>query len=260
MEAAAQVKEDYGKTATEYTSLSDLPQGVLEAQLIEQAIGDATGLLVLDIGGGSAVHARQAIDAGAKRVDIVDISPEMMKVGQEIESSLGRQDRIRFYEADVSKPLDQVPLEQQYDIVMANWVFDHAGTVETLEGMWQNIGTYLKPGGKFLGIRVADLRSPVFAEGGPAPEYGTLFKDLEPISGGLKYTVVVYTNPRFDFEATSMEVSYSGSLDMHHKYGIVDVETLALENTKIVKENPEFWRPFLENPFFVVVKGQKKQA
>jgi SAM-dependent methyltransferase len=51
-------------------------------------LGDCTGLKVLDVGGGSGLHARKAIDAGATVVDVVDISPEMMRAGQEIETSL----------------------------------------------------------------------------------------------------------------------------------------------------------------------------
>ncbi|KFA62964.1 hypothetical protein S40285_08912 [Stachybotrys chlorohalonatus IBT 40285] len=262
MSKATQVKDDYDRTATQYAGLEYLPTGVLEAQLIAKAIGDATDISVLDIGGGGGIHARQAVNAGAKRVDIVDLSPQMLKVAQEAEKSLGRTDRIRFYEADVSKSLDHLPLDQQYDIVMANWVFDHAGSVEILEGMWRNIATYLKPGGKFLGIRVANLHSGNITQLNIAgtDKYGTTFKGLEAIPGGVKYKVVVLTDPAFDFEGTSMDISSSGSMDLHHKYGLTDIETISYEETEVVKADLDFWNVFLQNPFFTVVKAKKQVA
>jgi SAM-dependent methyltransferase len=259
MSNVAQVKEDYDRTAPEYTNYLDSPQGILEQQLVEKAIGDATGLLVLDVGGGSGAHARRAVDLGAKRVDVVDVSPEMLRVGKETEATLGREGRIRYYEADVSKPLDHLPLDKQYDIVMANWVFDHAGSLELLEGMWSNISAYLKPGGKFLGIRIADLESPACCEGAEpnAGRYGASFRDHEPIPGGKKYIVKFHTKPPFEFEATSMAVSYSGSTEMHTKYGFTDVQVLPVEEEEVVKKDPEFWASFVQRPFFAVVVANK---
>jgi SAM-dependent methyltransferase len=262
MSTATQVKDDYDRTARQYASLEYLPTGVLEAQLIAKAIGDATDLFVLDIGGGGGIHARQAVDAGAKRVDIVDLSPRMLKVAQEAEKPLERNDRIRFYEADVSKPLNHLPLDQQYEIVMANWVFDPAGSVEVLEGMWRNIATYLKPGGKFLGVRVANLQSDNITQINIAwtDKYGTTFKGLEAIPGGVKYKVVLLTDPAFDFEGTSMDASSSGSMELHHKYGLIDIETIPYEETEVVKADVDFWNVFLQNPFFTVVKAKKQVA
>lgn len=90
----------------------------------------------------------------------------MLRIGEEAEkTNNGRHDRIRWLEADVSKPLGHLPLlRDSYDMAMANWVFDHAGTIEGLEGMWGNVRAYLKPGGRFVGVRGGDLTNPVMAE------------------------------------------------------------------------------------------------
>ena len=84
----------------------------------------------------------------------------MMQAGQKIEKSLGRgEEVIHWIEGDASKPesLARLPLrfkEEGYDMVTANWLFDHAGSMDTLDGMFRSVVAYLKPGGRFVGTRV----------------------------------------------------------------------------------------------------------
>lgn len=255
MSTAQEAKQIYKETAPVYDLIPLVPAGVLESQLIKHAIGDATGLTVLDLGGGSGLHAREAVDAGAKTVDIVDISPDMMQRAMDAETALGREGRVRFFEADVSEPLDHLQLpEKQYDIVMANWVLDHAGSEEIIEGMWRNIAAYLKPGGKFLGVRIADL----FAGPAHMEKYGATFKGLGKIPGGSTFTVCIHGDAPFEFDAASMEVSYSGSTKLHHKYGLTDVKTVPYEAAEILREDMEYWDMFLQKPFFAVVTAAKQ--
>ncbi|RYP58859.1 hypothetical protein DL769_008772 [Monosporascus sp. CRB-8-3] len=203
---------------------------------MEPALGDCTGAAVLDLGGGTGLRARQAIDAGATSVD-VDLSPEMVRMEQDIETSLGRHDVIRWLIADVSKPLGHLPL-REYDLVMANWVFDHAGTIEELESMWRNVVACLKPGGRFVGIRACDPRRPAFANG--QARYGVTYKDFAEISGGLRFRYTLHTSPPVEFECASMEISYPGSTAMHEKHGLCDVEIEPYENAEILMSDPEF--------------------
>lgn len=253
MSTADQVKEDYHKHAKTYDQdYIILPVGCLESELMKNALGDTTGLVILDLGGGSGIHAREAIDAGAARVDIVDISPEMLAVAMDAEKNLGREGRIRTFEADVSKPMDHLRLET-YDVVMANWVFDHAGTVENLEGMWQNIAKFLKPGAKFLGIRVEDPWGPSLRG-----KYGVRYKNIREITDGVAYTVEMLNDPPWEFEGTSLEISFSGSLELHEKYGLENVSVVPCDNTESVNKDPEFWKLFLEHPPYAVIQGFKK--
>lgn len=166
MTVASRKKTQYEEMAIEYNGYEDLPVARLEAELIGKALGDCTGLAVLDLGGGSGVYARQAVRAGAQQVDVVDISESMMRIGREIEDKTPGKSRIRWLLGDISKPLadqgvDTLP-RGQYDITMANWVFDHAHTIDDLKGMWENIAMSLKPGGKFIGVRaIARESSPI---------------------------------------------------------------------------------------------------
>ena len=123
----------YNSIAQSYASYDSLPLARLEHELVTKAIGDCTGLTVLDLGGGNGQYARRAIELGAELVDVVDISPAMLEVGIEIEQKLGREGRIRWFEADAAKAMHHLPLMPDgYDVVMCNWLFDHAETDEVI--------------------------------------------------------------------------------------------------------------------------------
>ena len=182
MTTASGEKEQYDEMAVEYNSYEDLPVARLEAELISTALGDCTGLTILDLGGGSGSYARMAVRQGAHRVDVVDISEAMMQIGQTIEATSPTSSsssspslspsssssstpppnptRINYILADATTPLtSQSPPgllpPGSYDIAMANWLFDHARSPADLHSMWSNIATFLKPhgAGKFIGIR-----------------------------------------------------------------------------------------------------------
>lgn len=77
-----------------------------------------------------------------------------MSAGQKIEESLGRSTKVlQWFEADVSRSEDLARLQlrfkdEGYDIVMANWLFDHAASMDVLDGMMRSCVAYLKPGGR----------------------------------------------------------------------------------------------------------------
>lgn len=110
---------------------NSLPLAVLEREMLSKAIGDCAGMTVLDLGGGNGQYARKAVELGAAQVDVIDISPAMLELGQQIETSSGRDSKIRWFEGDATKTLQHLPLlPESYDVVMCNWVFDHASNEE----------------------------------------------------------------------------------------------------------------------------------
>lgn len=254
MSSAEQIKQDYNKSAKSYNDASHVPSITLESQLIKMALGDASGLIALDLGGGAGLHAREAIELGASRVDIVDLSSEMLKVAQDVEESIGRKDRIRCYEANVAKPMNHLPLDKEYDIVMANWIFDHASEIEILEGMWQNISKYLKPGGIFVGVRVADLHGPAASD----EKYGVSMRNPKPVPGGFTYTTIVHADDPWDFQGTSLDISRSGSFELHEKYGLKDIQIMPHEKAEAMQNDPSFWELWRQRPVFAVVRGTKR--
>ena len=248
--------------AIEYNSYDDLPIAHLEAELIRTALGNCTGLVVLDLGGGSGTYARQAVEAGAKQVDVVDISDAMMRVGKDIEDKLSKESRIRWILADASKPMadqgaDVLP-PGQYDIVMANWVFDHAHTVDDLRGMWLNITTSLKPGAKFIGIRA--IAPGCFAEHNTKEgKYGCLRTDIKQIPGGVECKATLLTNPPFTVGVTLMEDCYKMIDDIPRQLGLTDFGTVPDIESDVVKSDPKFWKDHLEEPGFAVVTARRAE-
>lgn len=191
------------------------------------------------------------------------VSPEMMDVGKQIEDSLGRGDKVlQYFEADVSRPdeLARLPLrfkEEGYDLVMANWLLDHASNAEVLDGMLRSITAYLKPGGYFIGTRVFNNPRAASAVSG---KHGVTFRDFEEVPGGLSYRYVVHIDPPVQFDAGSMEVTYDPAKmhDLHAGYGLVNTEIEPYENASWIRSDPDYWKLFLEEPHMAIVKARKK--
>ncbi|KAK5044904.1 hypothetical protein LTR84_010276 [Exophiala bonariae] len=249
MDAENAVQENYDKNADAYGQFLATPLGTLEKQLFDLSIKDCDGLRVLDLGGGTGLRARDALNAGARQVDVVDISHEMMRVGQEYEKSIAR-DCITWYHGDVSKPLDHLPLSL-YDLVIANGVFDHASNADELEAMWRNAAAYLKPGGRVIANRNNPL-SQSAAHG----KYGVTFTDFQHFAGGLSFRYRMTTDPPLEFESLALEVYYSGSLEIPGKF-FEDFQNVPWDETPVVKADLEFWELYLADPILYIFTARK---
>ncbi|KAK0639614.1 hypothetical protein B0T16DRAFT_395311 [Cercophora newfieldiana] len=227
------------------TQTRDIPCSKLEAQLTLSALGPYTNLHILDLGGGSGLHARRAISAGAASVDVLDISVEMKKIGQDIEAQLGRgpgtgKEKTRWFAADLSRPLS----EQDVHAELRSEGYD-----VDLRAIWGNVVAYLKPVGKFLGVRVQNVRAEYMARG----KYGVTFTEVEEIPGGLAYNCNCLTEPPFSFGATSMEETYKLEDTIPRELGLVGIEAVNPEETEVVKGDVEFWKDFVADPNLTVV-------
>ena len=257
MSAPAQAREDYDKTATVYDDYNLLPSGRLESELIKIALGDCNNLIILDLGGGTGLHAREAIELGAAHVDVIDVSSSMLDVGrksvQDTDSATAQ--KLRFFQADVSKPLSHLPLQSGgYDVVMANWIFSFADSMPVLEGMFRNIAGYLKPGGRFIGVRDADPWSPALE----SRKYGGWCEWVKEIPGGVQYLCVLNSTPPIKFLGSSLAVIYSGSTAMYEKFSLTEVSLVPYEKAGVVQRDREFWQLFLDRPSLAVVHAMKK--
>ena len=192
-------KDQYDALAATYNAIEDLPQSALYQEDVKRALGDCTGKTVLDLGGGTGLHARNALALGAKLVDVVDISSAMLEIGKNMDVS---ETRLRWLVGDISKPLAEqdLALEDRYDITMVNWTFDHAETVAELEEMWRNTAAYTKRGGKLISIRMANPRATSAKDG----KYGVSFSEIEEMEGGLKYVYTAHIDPPLSCPATTM--------------------------------------------------------
>lgn len=115
MPTRAGIASEYDTVASLYNDFKELPTFKIEWQLAARGLGDCTGLTVLDLGGGSGLHARQAVDRGATHVDIVDVSPAMLEEGKSTSARLGRPD-LGFTDYQEVAP-------EQLDLVKADYNF-----------------------------------------------------------------------------------------------------------------------------------------
>ena len=251
MDAENPVQENYDKNADAYDQFGATPLGTLEKQLFDLSIKDCDGLKVLDLGGGTGLRARDALNAGARAVDVVDISHEMMRLGQEYEKSIAR-DCITWYHGDVSKPLDHLSLGP-YDMVIANGIFDHAHNVEELDAMWHNAARYLKPGGRL----VANRNNPL-SQSAAQGKYGVIFTDFQYFPGGFSYRYRTTTNPPLVFESYALEAYYSGSLEIPRKF-FKDFQNVPWGETPVVKADPGFWKSYLSDPILYIFTARKPE-
>lgn len=258
MSSSAEVKETYDKAALNYSGFAGLPMGLIESELIRNALGDCTGLAILDLGGGIGVHARQAVSLGAAAVDVVDLSSESIQIGEHIEKSAPRVGSVvRFFEGNVSEPLDSFPLRHHgYDVVMAYGIFHHASSREVLEGMFRNVVTYLKPHGRFIYLR--DEGEEGNGREKKYERYGLSYPWLEDIPGGKKGGLIVHSDPPFELTLYTLDILHSDSTELHEQFGLTDVKTVPWKDVEIVKKDPDFWKPFVDDPSFVIVTAVKK--
>lgn len=245
------IEQNYAINAGGYEQFVNLPLGTLEQQLFSLCIKDCHGMKVLDLGGGTGNRARDAIKAGAVDVDVVDISPDMMRLGEEYEKSIGRN-IIKWYLGDASKSLEHLGLGP-YDLVIANGVFDHAHNVDELDMMWRNCALYLKPGGMVDANR-NNPKSTAAASG----KYGVKLGDFEEFPGGFSYRYRMMTEPPLEFESMALDTYYTGSREVPGKY-FEKFQDVSWEETEVVKKDPEFWKEYLEDPILFIFTARKKR-
>lgn len=253
---------NYDANAASYAQFLSTPLGQLEAALFTLSIPPCDAMHVLDLGGGTGLRARDALAHGAASVDVIDISSAMLSLGKAHEASIGR-DAITWYQADVSRPLDHLGPLGPYDVVIANGIFDHAGSVEELEGMWANAAAYLKPGGKVV-ANWNDPFSRVAREGGGG-KYGVVFTDFEDMQEGggggkgVKFHYRTTTEPALDFQSMALEAYYKQPFEIARNW-FEEFEVVKWEDTEVVQKDPEFWREYLEDPILYIFTARKRRG
>ena len=249
-------KDQYNELAALYDAIEELPQSLLYRDMVESALGDCTGKTVLDLGGGVGLHARKAIDLGAKLVDVVDVSTGMLDYGKGEDAKFGHEGRIRWLAGDISKPLDDLPLEKSYDITMVNWTFDHAETIDELETMWRNTSVYTKPGGKLISIRMTDPKAT------KSGKYGVSFSDVQEIAGGLSYKWTAHIEPPLTCAATTMidiMILEQAKL-LARRYDFAEFKMVVADDMAVVRKDLEFWKDYLDDPHFTCITAVKVES
>jgi ubiquinone/menaquinone biosynthesis C-methylase UbiE len=131
------IRTGYDRWAAVYDRDAN-PLVALEEPRVREALGDATGLAVLDLGCGTGRHALWLAAAGAS-VTGVDFSPGML---EEARRKPGAE-AVRFLAHDLHEPLPLPP--GSFDRVVSGLVLEH---LRELDSFFAEALRMLRPGGR----------------------------------------------------------------------------------------------------------------
>ncbi|MEM7582946.1 MAG: class I SAM-dependent methyltransferase [Acidobacteriota bacterium] len=111
----------------------------------ERHMGFKPAASILSLGCGGGNLERALIDVGmAHRVEGIDVSPESIRLANELAAQAGLGDRLRYRVGDI----DGIELpEDTHDVVIAKMALHH---LENLEHIYEQIRRTLKPGGLLM--------------------------------------------------------------------------------------------------------------
>jgi len=254
-------KTQYDDFASHYASIESLPGEMAATKLLRNTVAKGPrDLKVLDLACGTGTYARMLLDMGvAKHVVGVDVSSEMVRVGQAMEAN--RPDsspRITFHVADCTEPLDHLGLAMEsFDLVMGNWLFNYAANRAELAGMWHNVATYLKPGGKYIG-----LQGNMYIEDHLRwdAKYGLKCTVSGEFENGLKFHIEASTEPKVEFDVYALKPRLYEEVPVELGMREVTYREPSLQDLPdVAGANMEFWKDFLESPYCVVGTALKPE-
>lgn len=252
-------KPQYDDFATSYDLVWTVPAVAPLLPLLKSSIssiGPLDGASVLDLATGTGIGLRLVRAAGASQLVGVDISPQMLEIAKVTTPG------AEFHTADCSKPLGHLGLEPgRFDVVLGVWLLNQCPSVAELNGLWANVATYLKPGGKFVGIiENHDIVHPV---GVQSFKYGAKETRVTEVESGLGWSVHIefQTQPKIEIDGfrfrrefleSAAKDSGMGEIS-YHKPGMEDVRE-ALGSGDARDEVAGWWDELLdEPPNFVIV-------
>lgn len=259
MASANHPEPQYDSFATSYDLVWTTPAVKPLLPLLKSIIsslGPLTGSSVLDLACGTGIGLRLVRSAGASTLVGVDISPQMLEIAKTTTPG------AVFHTADCSKPLDKLGLEpRSYNVVLGFWLLNQCPSSTEMRGMWDNVATYLKPGGSFVGvIENHDIVHPISVQ---SFKYGAQETNVSELENGQGWSdhVEFLTEPKVELdgfrlrkEILESEAKNAGMGEIaYHVPGMEHVkETGSTGNT--VDEEGKWWDDLLnEPPNFVIV-------
>ena len=247
---------DYERSAV------DLPfREHLERYSMRRAIGDVTGVRVLDLGCGTGVYTRRYAEWGAARVVGIDISEGMLATARACEPTPPGHDpqparRVEYLVRDAAHPSGDVDraLDGQFDLVASVYVLCYCASVEELAGMFGTARRALGPAG---GRLVAATLNPDYGRGVQYyAGYGfTLTQDGEgegtPVTltatlpGGEEFSVTSHWWSRKVYERAVRDAGFTGVSWTH----------FAVSEQGMHEYGRDYWAAYLDAPQAVILEA-----
>lgn len=231
---------EYDAIAGEYRESKQLPfRTFIERFTLFEILGDIRGDRVLDMACGDGFYTRLLKQAGAADVTGVDISAEMIRLGEqaEIERPLG----CTYLHQDVAT----FDATETVDLVVAMYLLNYARTAEQLVRFCRVCHDALRPGGRFVGFNDNILNPPKGTVSwekyglektcGPEPEEGDAIRYRMTNSDGTS------------FEFNNFYLSAETYRNAFRNAGFRDFRWLGVSVHPAERNNP-FWDGFLLDP------------
>lgn len=193
-----------------YTQVKSRPIPMLQNRHAEEALGDLSGMRVLDAACGTGFFSQRIAAIGATEVVGIDISPGMIENARAELSNT--EDRIRylvgdFEEADLLGSVGLEAMKGTFDVVFAGYLLNYAADWQRMAKMFNNISLALKPGGRLIAL----IPNPFLLEKcSPENEggYGDTIQILETYDYGYKVHLIAKTETfTFEFDMYRLYVS-----------------------------------------------------
>lgn len=255
-------KPQYDAFATSYDLVWTTPAVEVLLPLLKSTIsslGSFSGSSILDLACGTGIGLRLMRAAGATKLVGVDISPQMLEIAKTTTPG------AVFHTADCSKPLDNLGLEPQgYDVVLGFWLLNQCPSSIEMRGMWDNIATYLKPGGKFVGIvENHDIVHPI---GMQSFKYGAMETKVSELENGQGWTdhVEFQTEPKVELDGLRLRKEILESEAENAGMGEIIYHAPGIEHAKETEHSGDttsregdWWDDLLNEPPNFVIVAQK---
>lgn len=246
--------DQYDAIATRYGKMQDLPATSLEQPSVEAILGDTTDLRCIDLACGLGHWSKFLLSKDAASVTGIDISPLMIEEAARDATTwpASVRDRATFHVGDCTKLLD---IETgPFDLVFGAWLLNYAATAAEQLGMWRNIYTNLRPGGRFIGVTPNVHMDPVAQ---PVDDrYGYAVVPVEKVEDGWKCRLTAYTEP----ESVEFEV-YHLSKGVYEKSaaeaGLVELTWNGHVDREDERKAGGYWDAFEKRPSFEVCTARR---
>jgi SAM-dependent methyltransferase len=245
------VDTPYDPFAQQYRRSKDAPFRLhVEQYTLRKLTGALQGESALDLACGEGFYSRLLRSWGAGRVVGVDLSPNMIELAQRQETAqpLG----IRYHVQDV-RTLD---LGQQFDLVFAAFLFNHARNLDEFLEMARAVVRHLAPEGRLVGV-ISRGDQPVSAYP-KITKYGFSKSTPGELVEGAPITITFHVDLG-DFSVvntclyqSTMErgLTAEGLRQQTWQQPLVSAEGVA-------QFGEEYWKDFLEEPALIFLEARR---
>lgn len=244
-------------------------RSVVEAHSFFNVLGDVNGLRVLDLACGNGHYTRAIYERGARQVDGLDLSNEMINLAIEKEQGLPEPRNLQYHVADVAT----MPIVNSgnWDVVTAVFLFCYASTVPELKRYLQSVYDNIAPGGRLVSVNDMESNEST-AWGLRTRKYGYVKTALTSTNNGGRDGLhnmkdgdsfqIEFFNPGNDpFSIINYYHSRETYETLCHQIGFKSVRWVPIEVSnegyERMKHVPGYWEDLLNNPPFVIMEATK---